>query len=269
MEHLIKQLREEGYCVLEQEYDKETIEKLLRLTKKTFEETKSKIAKTVPYLNLDQPTIYNLQNKDFFFLEAIFQSKGIEVILKNLLNDVWYKQIPQNEPNYVLRSFSARSSNYAMPLHLDSFIPYISDYPYSVQTATILEDQNVNNGCTIVVPRSHLLGKYAEQDAIKYAVPLETKAGDVVLFDCRLWHATTANTSGKTRWSILATFQRWWLKQQFNVTDNLPQENYERLTDNQKSIVGFCSIPHNNEEEGIDMKRGYDSLFKNVKDYKN
>lgn len=268
MEHLIKQLREEGYCILEQEYDKETVQKLLNLIKKTYEETKNMVTKTVPFINVDQPTVYNLQNKNFYFLEALFQSKGIETILKNLLNDIWYKQIPQNEPNYVLRGFGARSSNYAMPLHLDSLIPYISDYPYAIQTATILEDQNVSNGCTIVVPRSHLSGKYADQAAIKDAIPLETKAGDVVLFDCRLWHATTANVSGKTRWSILATFQRWWLKQQFNITDNLPQENYERLTDNQKSILGFCSIPHNNELEGIDMKRGYESLFKNVADYK-
>jgi len=55
-------------------------------------------------------------------------------------------------------------------------------------------------------------------------------------------------------------------KQMFKTTENLPQEIYERLTDSQKAVLGFCSIPDNNESEGIDMKRGYDSLLKTFQD---
>lgn len=48
----------------------------------------------------------------------------------------------------------------------------------------------------------------------------------------------------------------------------LPQEIYEKLTDNQKAMLGFCSIPYANEQEGVDKKRGYDKLLPHVDDYK-
>ena len=36
-----------------------------------------------------------------------------------------------------------------------------------LQVAIILEDQNKNNGCTILKPRSHLSGKYTNRNEKK------------------------------------------------------------------------------------------------------
>ena len=35
-----------------------------------------------------------------------------------------------------------------------------------------------------------------------------------------------------------------------------------------KAIMGFCSIPYDDETAGIDMKRGYDSLLTDVSGYR-
>jgi hypothetical protein len=44
-------------------------------------------------------------------------------ILRGLLNDMWYAQIPQDQANLILRSLIGRSSSpQAMPLHIDSFV---------------------------------------------------------------------------------------------------------------------------------------------------
>jgi ectoine hydroxylase-related dioxygenase (phytanoyl-CoA dioxygenase family) len=241
----------------------------LALCIETYDQSKALISKEVPYLNTNQPNIYNLQNKDFFFLEALFMPKEIEAILKHFLNDKWFKQIPQEYPNYILRSFGARSSNTALPLHIDSFIPYAGENAIAMQYAIALEDQSEENGCTVVVPRSHQSAEYATSEALRDAITIEPRAGDVVMWDSRLWHGTTANTTSGTRWAMIATFTRWWVKQHFNITDNLPQSNYEKLTDSQKAILGFCSIPYNTEYEGIDLKRGYDKLLSRAIDYRN
>jgi hypothetical protein len=45
------------------------------------------------------------------------------------------------------------------------------------------------------------------------------------------------------------------------------QEIYEQLTDSQEAVMGFCSMSHNDETEGIDLKCGYDSLKPRVDDY--
>jgi ectoine hydroxylase-related dioxygenase (phytanoyl-CoA dioxygenase family) len=268
MEQYIKQIEKDGYVLIPGVYDASTVAKLLSLCKEWYEKTKSTISKDVPYLNVNQPNIYNLQNKDVYFVNTLLRSVEMESILKHFLNDKWYKLIPQTEPNYILRSYGARSSNKGLPLHIDSFVPYKGDHVIAMQCAIVLEDQNINNGCTTVVPGSHLSGQYASQDSQKDALPIESKAGDIVIWDSRLWHGTTDNNSGKTRWSIVATFVRWWIKQHFNITDNLPQDIFAQLTDKQKSILGFCSIPYNTENEGIDLKRGYDKIFDDVSQYK-
>jgi hypothetical protein len=268
MEEVIKQIETKGYCRIQQVYRPEEIGRALELVREWRRKTESSLSNNVPYLNRNQPMVYNLQNKDYYFLEFIFASTIIQRTLMHFLNDVWYKQISQTEPNYILRSYLARSSNVALPLHIDSFVPYTGDQVVSMQVAIALEDQDESNGCTVFVPGSHKSGQYVEQGSLKDAVPVELKAGDVSIWDSRTWHGAVANNSSRTRWAVIATFSRWWLKQAFNITQNLPQEIYKKLTDSQKAILGFCSIPYDNESEGIDMKRGYDSLLADVSQYR-
>jgi hypothetical protein len=261
MNQYIIQIQKEGYCIIPKVYQDWQVEYLLLLVKKYHEETKDNICQDAPRLNKEQPNLYNLQNKDISFLQALLrQSVDLEKILVNFLNDKWYKQIPNDQPNYILRSFGARSSKEALPLHIDSFIPYQGDEVIAMQVAICLEDQSEQNGCTVVVPGSHKTGKYAESEYIKYAIPLTPKAGDIVIWDSRLWHGTTKNNTENTRWAVIATFCRWWIKQHFNITESLPKEIYNQLLPKEKAILGFASISPKDEYEAIDMKKGYDKL---------
>jgi len=251
----IKEIRENGYTILPQVFKDWQVKYLLELVKNHYEITKDQISKDVPYLNTNQPNVYNLQNKDINFINTLFGLKNVEDILIDCLNDKWYKQIPQDQPNYILRSFGARSSNSALPLHIDSFIPYQGDEVIAMQVAIMLEDSTFENGCTTVVPRSHKSGKYASQVD---AVSLQAKAGDILIWDSRLWHGTTTNKTEGTRWAIIATFTRWWVKQHFDIPNNVPRNIEEKLTNKDKQLLGYCSVPFKNEFEGIDLKRGYE-----------
>ena len=211
-------------------------------------------------LNRLHQLVYNLQNKDPYFLDILFQDSAVEEILKHFLNDEWYREIPANEPNYILRSYLARSSRGAMPLHVDSFIPYIGNRSIVMQCAIVLQPMSVANGATLVLPRSHISGEYATQQALQDAVALEARPGDVLIWDSRLWHGAAANSSGIERWLLIATFCRWWIKQGFDLPRALPQYIYARLSPKQKAILGYCSVPFHDETEGIDFRRGYCSL---------
>ena len=268
MKEEIKQVEANGYCKIPQFYAKSETDKALELVLEWEKKTEGALADNIPFLNRDQSMVYNLQNKDFYFLILFLGSKKLEKLLMHFLNDIWHKTIPLKHPNYILRSLLARSSNKALPLHLDSFIPYIGSHVIAMQCMIVLEDMKESNGCTLVIPGSHQSGEYVQQSSLKDAVSIEASSGDVVIWDSRLWHGATENNSGKTRWAITATFTRWWLKQAFNITQNLPQGIYERLTDNQKAILGFCAIPYNDESEGVDMRQGYDSLLRDVSGYR-
>lgn len=265
----IELLKKDGYCVIPQVFSEEQMSRGLELTQRTFDESKSSQSDRMPYLNKDQPMVYNLQSKDPYFLELLFYPEILHEILKYFLNDQWFKSIPEEDPNYILRSYLARSSNYKMPMHIDSFIPYSGKYCFIMQSAIILQDQDETNGCTAIVPGSHLSPDYTTQDAFDQAKPVISKAGDLALWDSRIWHGAYANNSGQTRWSIIATFGRWWIKQAFDIPGNLPQEIYDRLMDWQKGVLGYCSVPYDDEACGIDMKRNYGLLPERVEDYRN
>ena len=253
-----QQIRNQGYCILPQVFNRFQVETLLNDVKTLYQETKDKISQDTPYLNTNQPNIYNLQNKDIKFIDTLLGVEKVEEILINCLNDKWYKQIPQDQPNYILRSFGARSSNSYLPLHIDSFIPYVGNEIIAMQVVIVLEDMTLENGCTVAIPGSHQNGNYADNSAYDTALPLTLKAGDIALWDSRIWHGTTENKTEGTRWAIIATFTRWWIKQHFNITKNLPQETYNKLSPKYRSIMGYCSEPWDTEYDGIEIKKGYD-----------
>ena len=256
----LEQIKKDGYCVLPQVLSQNQVNNFLTKIKELYKETKDKICQDTPYLNTNQPNVYNLQNKDINFIKLLFDNKEIEHILIKHLNDKWYKQIPQDQPNYILRSFGARSSNSALPLHIDSFIPYQGEEIIAMQMVIVLEDMSIENGCTVVIPGSHQIGKYADNTKFNDAAPLLLKAGDIAIWDSRIWHGTTNNKTKDTRWTIIATFTRWWIKQHFDITKALPEEIKNQLSQKEKSILGFASVPYLSEYEGIEMKKGYNEL---------
>lgn len=260
MTDCIAQIEANGYHLIPGVFSASEMERALTLVKEWEAKTAESLATNIPYLNQNQSMVYNLQNKDMYFLQLLFGSVKVHNIIKHYLNDPWYKPIPADEPNYILRGFIGRSSKDPLPLHIDSLVPYQSSQVFSMQFSIILEDQDEENGCTLVVPGSHKSGEFAPQEALRNAVPIYSQAGDVVIWDSRLWHGALANHSTRTRWALIATFTRWWIKQSFNFTQALPTHIFNELSDSQKAMLGFCSIPFLNESEGIDMKLGYDAL---------
>lgn len=259
---------QDGYCYIPGAFSQEQVAQALEKIRFWYERTVSDQSDRMPYLNKNQPMVYNLQTKDIFFLRMVLGSPIIEAILKHFLNDKWFTALPADAPNYILRSFLARSSNHQMPMHIDSFIPSCGRYVFIMQCAILLQDSTLENGCTVLVPKSHLSDEYTTQDSFDIATPAEGKAGDLIFWDSRTWHGARANESGGTRWAVIATFCRWWIKQAFDIPGNVPQEIYDQLTNSEKAVLGYCSVPYDNETIGIDMKRAYELLPRLARDYR-
>ncbi len=264
----LSELASQGYTRIEQMIDAETVQMLLDLVTCLRAEAKQVDEDRTPFLNRGHQLIYNLQNKDIRFLQVVLRNVDLRSILMAILNDEWYRQIPPTQPNYIMRSYNARNGGERpLPLHIDSFIPSSGSYCWSLQASIVLQDQSVENGATVFVPGSHLLDRYADQEALSRAVPISSSAGDVVIWDSRTWHGTSANTVGESRWAVIATFARWWLKPYYDLPRGLPQAIYEQLSPEERAVVGYCSIPPRDETERLDIKGGYDDLRERVTDY--
>ncbi|MCW9034176.1 MAG: phytanoyl-CoA dioxygenase family protein [Rhodospirillales bacterium] len=209
--------------------------------------------------------VYNLQNKDKFFIDLLSETAVKGIVLPKL-NDPYYRFLPADVPNYILSYYNARSSGLELDLHIDSYIPSPGDHTWVMQAVFVLNDMTEENGCTVVVPGSHLSGRYTERK-LQDLKPVHAKAGDLVFWDSRLWHGTQANKAMKPRWALIATLTQWWVKQTMDIPRGLTEEIYQSLSDEQKALMGFCSIPPSDEVGRNNTKCGYDFLKPSVKDY--
>jgi len=264
----LEALMKNGYTVIAGAMEVATATELLSAMRHLNEERSHATDADQPFLNRGHDVLYNLQREDVHFTRAFTGNPLVMGIIRGLLNDTWYKQIPSDQPNFILRSLIGRSSGKAtLPLHIDSFIPSSGQYCFACQVAVVLEDQTPETGCTLIVPGSHKSDAYADQAAMAQAIPLETRRGDIVIWDARIWHGALGNRTEASRWSLIATFVRWWLKQNFDVTGTLPQTIYEALSNDEKAILGYCSMPPRDEFDRLDIKAGHSDLKSNITDY--
>ena len=237
--NLIKDITINGYAIKKNFLSK----KKLNFYKSKVEQiySKQKINfKGLPKRDGKDKIIYNLQNKDIKFIKLL-SSPIIKKVCKYFLQDKYFRLISNKRPNYILNYYNARSSGSKLDLHIDSHIPYLGKHVYMLQIAIILEDQDENNGCTIIKPKSHLSGSYSNRKE-KKLLKIKSKAGDLVIWDSRIWHGTTKNITKKTRWALIATLSSWWIKQSMDITKSLPKKIFNELSIDEKIMLGYCAV---------------------------
>lgn len=265
---LLKELNAYGFACLPAFLTPDAVKKLLSLTEETYKKinVKGKVEYTgTPLRDKDDKIVYNLQNIDHAYIDLLV-APAVTAIASAKLNDRHYRFLPADVPNYVLQYYNARSSGQKLDLHIDSHIPFMGEHTNMMQFVFLLENSDEENGCTVVVPGSHKSGQYTDRD-LKNVKPLTGKAGDLVLWDSRVWHGTLENISGRSRWALIATLSMWWVKPSMDVVRSMKDEIYQQCSDQQKQLLGFCAIPPVNPFERNNTKCGYEFLKPSVKDY--
>lgn len=264
----LKELECYGYCCVRNFLNPGTINTLLAKTNQYYTaanlQAKVEYAGT-PARDKDDKILYSLHNLDRIFLD-ILVTPLIRAIALEKLNDPYYRFLPPEVPNYVLLYYNARSSGGKLDLHIDSHIPFVGSRTIMMQFVVLLEDSDEGNGCTVVVPGSHKSGSYTDRELEKI-YPLVGKAGDLICWDSRLWHGTLENTSRRSRWALVATLGMWWIKPSMDIVRGMNDSIYQRCSNEQKQLLGFCSIPPISPLDRVNTKCGYDFLKPSIKDY--
>lgn len=245
--------------------NRELVSDLKNTVDRLWDRARDELYSGRPDRDISDKVIYNLQNKDQKFIDLLTQPLAKRICMSKL-NDAYYRAIPSDKPNYIIGYYNARTSGNKLDLHIDSCVPNPGKWCTSMQVTFLLDDMDESNGCTVVVPGSHRSGEFSDRSLTK-DVPVIAQAGDLVIWDSRTWHGTRENSRNASRWALVATLTRWWMKQTMDITRSLPDEIYRFLTDEQKAMLGFCSIPPRDEYERINTKCGYDSLKPSVRDY--
>lgn len=246
----VKEIEEQGFTKLNGVFDSATVSRL-----------KSGILGLTAKHSEANDFVYNLQNKNLDFYLTLVRNNQIKEILKECLNDSWYKQLPEGVANFILRGLVGRSSGKkALNLHLDSFVPSSGKFIWNMVVSIALDETNEKNGATFLVPKSHKFDEWASSSWLDKSITISSNPGDVVIWDSRIWHGAGKNSSGGTRWAINATFSRWWIKQSYNMPESFPKEYLSSLSDEEKAILGFCNNPPRDENDRVNIQGGFELL---------
>lgn len=185
-----------------------------------------------------QVVLYSL---DLLMPELFLKFDSLPYVL-----DIVDKILPEH---YILSSMAASRSGAdggrrphldgRMPLHHFKETTHISVMFY-------LDDFTEENGALCVWPYSHVSGmrppEGVEADLLPGKVIAKAPRGSITFFLGSTWHEIGKNFSGQRRWGLIVTYCRWWVKPAYNYTQ-CGSEIYDRLSQTEKKLFGFTSIP--------------------------
>jgi ectoine hydroxylase-related dioxygenase (phytanoyl-CoA dioxygenase family) len=119
---------------------------------------------------------------------------------------------------FILPSMPEGSSQeiFQTSYHRD-FPRLLNGYLASINLFVALDDFEVENGATVVVPGTHQKDPAPTADYNRrHAVPVTCPLGSLIVFDSTLVHAAGHNVSGRDRLAINMQFTRSYIKQQID-----------------------------------------------------
>lgn len=193
----------------------------------------------------------SINEQDQIRLPMSINIKFLEVAKDNNLNAVLKQLIPGryvlNQQNAVVnpskKQFDQAKWHRDLP-----YQHYTSNRPLAINALLCLDEFNIQNGATSVIPGSHLHSDFPSDNFIKEnIVQLEAKKGDFLVLDSMLFHRAEKNKSNNVRRAINNVYGIPFFKQQINFKSEM--KNY-KLNKKDRELLGFdiSEIPSSVEE---------------------
>lgn len=155
------------------------------------------------------------------------------------------------------------TDSYAFEWHRDG--RQVTEDPSWTIVFWMLNDVDLDSGPTEVIERSHrvsYVGRQAERRPPQDSMPKKilAKAGDVVFMDSNLLHRGTLKTSQKDRWYFIPTYSPWYFKPSMDYTKVFTRKQFDALTDLQKQVFGFTTVPPHDERKRVYTMRPWQEV---------
>ncbi len=137
----------------------------------------------------------------------------------------------------------------------------------SLKSGYVLSDlSRTGRGATLVIPGSHLKNTLPRpEDPSKGfeqpegAVEIIANPGDAFIFDRRLWHSRSQNTSSVTRKMLFVGYTYWWIRSLDDPSIDTGSQWYRSLTPVQRQLIG--ESPGTVNHWGIDWNGAIDNTI--------
>jgi ectoine hydroxylase-related dioxygenase (phytanoyl-CoA dioxygenase family) len=234
---MYQELKEKGICFLRNQIDQDLIEDLRNAVSISFVKHRDIQIALNNEINSEGIAL-NVFNDDFAYIKLL--EKLLELgIIKDLENNFF-------KTKFILNSISAldnkpNSHNFSAIVHRD--IKFFSkDLPIMLNGLVLLDDFTVENGATMLLPNSHKVEeKPTDFSFIAECIRAIGKKGDILLFNSNIWHCSAPNNTNESRRAIPMTFSKSCIKQMFDYTKTIEEDNNYNFSNDMKQLLGFDS----------------------------
>ena len=192
------------------------------------------IHKSFGYTNPSQGGAHHVLIEGGIFLDVLEQFAGMSLLGEAL------------QGKFTINSFGGFNNSkdthlYVCNVHRD--IRFFSPgRPLMLNLLIMLDDFSLENGATHVLGGSHKSdAKPDGQMFFSSSTRITGDAGDMIVFDSRLWHAAGKNMSERPRRAITVTITNPFFKQQFNYWSAFSDTQLKNLSEAQKQLLGYFS----------------------------
>jgi ectoine hydroxylase-related dioxygenase (phytanoyl-CoA dioxygenase family) len=172
----------------------------------------------------------------FEFLQYLIDSKIIEWIEKNFFNQ-----------RCILNSFTALSNIpgedkvFHKKVHRD-IRGFSGDVPIMLNMLVMLDDFTPDNGATLLLPGSHLKDEIPNGEYfLSNSVMGTGRAGDILIWNSNLFHASGMNQTSEVRRSLPITFSLPYYKQLLDYPRAIGYEKETSFNEVLRRLLGYDS----------------------------
>jgi ectoine hydroxylase-related dioxygenase (phytanoyl-CoA dioxygenase family) len=237
---LVYSMQTVGYYVIEDFYDESICNYLKDILENAIDNYKPHEESERSFK--DKYHMHDLLLKDINFSKT-FEDPRLQQLVGSILGENWIMYA------YTSSSLPPNGNNFGSRMHVDS-PRFISNYPTNVGVIWALDEFNVENGATFILPGSHNSGN-APTEAFfkKNCIRLTCKKGAFILFNARMWHAAGNNSTDYFRHALTLNACRPYMKQRMDWVRFIPQSIVSQLNDQARRIIGYDTrLPSSLEE---------------------
>lgn len=175
---------------------------------------------------------------------------GNEILFNFLQNLVDLKIIDWIENNYfkqkcILNSFTALSNIpgedkvFHKKVHRD-IRGFSGDVPIMLNMLIMLDDFTSENGATLLLPGSHLKDETpTDEHFLNNAIQATGRAGDILIWNSNLYHASGTNKTKEVRRGLPITFSLPYYKQLLDYPRAIGYDKHDSFNETIRRLIGF------------------------------
>ena len=241
----VRELDTQGFTIIKKLVNTEWLEKLKDALKDAFNIHREIQVKNGNDITTGGVALHVILSNDIFidFLEELIRIGFIDDLRAN-----YFKS------NFILNSFSALDNqpnqlNFSSIVHRDLRF-YTGSVPVMLNALVMLDDFTEENGPTLLLAGSH---KKEEKltDEFFYANASKAlgQAGDILIFNSNVWHASSLNKSQNSRRALPLTFTKSLIKQLLDYPRALGYDRMDLFNERLRQLLGYhARVPANLQE---------------------